>query len=114
MKQNKILFVAFLAFCVFYLSACSKIKQREYYKDENNYLTIVENEFVSVTKAFQLKKNVEQYFIEIGLLDENKAWLNDEITFRLVTLTVLARKPLNCHTLDKEKMNKDIFIKTLG
>ena len=39
MKQNKILFVAFLAFCVFYLSACSKIKQREYYKDENNYLT---------------------------------------------------------------------------
>lgn len=39
LKQNKIFFVAFLAFCVFYLSACSKIKQREYYKDENNYLT---------------------------------------------------------------------------
>ncbi|WP_241653332.1 hypothetical protein, partial [Enterococcus hirae] len=77
-----------------------------YLTDETNYLTIVENEFVSVTKAFQLKKNVEQYFIEIGLLDENKAWLNDEITFRLVTLTVLARKPLNCHTLDKEKMKQ--------
>ncbi|MDA9430195.1 hypothetical protein B834_2727 [Enterococcus mundtii 1A] len=77
-----------------------------YLKGETNYLTVVENEFVSVTKAFQLKRNVEQYFMEIGLLDENRNWLNNEITFRLVTLTVLARNPLNCQTLDKEKMKQ--------
>lgn len=75
-----------------------------YLQGEYNYLNIIENEFVSVTKAFQLKKSVENYFIEIGLFNENKEWVTDECTFRLVMLTVLSRRSLNQNLLDKEQL----------
>ncbi|WP_242384879.1 DeoR family transcriptional regulator [Enterococcus faecalis] len=77
-----------------------------YLEGEENYLNIVENEFVSVTKAFQLKKSVENYFIEIGLFDKNKEWINDECVFRLVMLTILSRRSLDEHLVDKEQFRR--------
>ncbi|WP_211197083.1 DeoR family transcriptional regulator [Enterococcus mundtii] len=75
-----------------------------YLNGESDYLDIVENEFVSVTKAFQLKKSVEKYFMEIGILDENKEWVGNESILRLVSLTVLARQPLDDREIDKTHM----------
>ncbi|MGM9902760.1 MAG: DeoR family transcriptional regulator [Enterococcus sp.] len=74
-----------------------------YLKGKSDYLDIVESEFVSVTKAFQLKKNVEKYFLEIGILNEDKEWIGDESTIRLVMLTVLARQPLDYNSLDQSQ-----------
>lgn len=70
---------AFLRVCAFYLLG------------ESNYMEIVEKEHISVAKAFQLKKQVEEFFINAGIMDESKNFLQDELKMRLVVLTIWMR-----------------------
>lgn len=76
-----------------------------YLNGDDDYLLIVKNEYVSPSKAFQLKKRVENYLTAIGIWNEHGEWVEDEYTFRLVTLTVLSRKILTDRYLDIEKLN---------
>lgn len=47
-----------------FLKVCSY-----YLENQTNYLYIVDKEFISVAKAFQLKREVEKYFIESNIMD---------------------------------------------
>ncbi|MBE9855623.1 DeoR family transcriptional regulator [Enterococcus faecalis] len=70
---------AFLRVCAFYLVG------------KTNYMEIVEREHISIAKAFQLKKEVEDFFIHAGIMDESKEFLQSEIKLRLVILTIWMR-----------------------
>lgn len=83
-----------------FLSVCSR-----YLQGKEDYSDIVDEEFVSVTKAFKLKKNVENYFIEAGILDENKNWINNEAGIRMVMISVWMRIPMPENLIDRSKMN---------
>lgn len=75
----------FLKTCTYYLLG------------ESDYLTLVESEFISVAKAFTIKKQVENYFKAAGIMDENNTFINNEIRYRLVLISVWMR----CDLLDK-------------
>ncbi|WP_236674590.1 helix-turn-helix domain-containing protein [Enterococcus sp. BWR-S5] len=75
----------FLKTCAYYLLG------------ESDYLTIVEAEFISVAKAFTIKKQVESYFRAAGIMDEKSAFIPNEIRYRLVLISVWMR----CDLLDK-------------
>lgn len=82
-----------------FLSVCSR-----YLQGKDDYSDIVDEEYVSVTKAFRLKKNVENYFMEAGIFDENKRWVNDEANIRFVMLSVWMRIPMPENLVDNRKM----------
>lgn len=75
----------FLKTCAYYLLG------------ESDYLTLVEAEFISVAKAFTIKKQVENYFKAAEIMDENGAFINNEIRYRLVLISVWMR----CDVLDR-------------
>ncbi|MGM0282929.1 hypothetical protein IGJ01_000943 [Enterococcus sp. AZ089] len=83
-----------------FLRVCAR-----YLMGEQNYLDIVENEFVSVTKAFHLKKKVEEYFIASGIMDKKKTFLNHEFEYRLVILSIWMRSDLLDGSVDKDDMS---------
>lgn len=92
-----------------FLSVCSR-----YLLGDRDYINIVEEEFVSVTKAFRLKKSVESYFREIGVFDENNEWIMDELKLRLVMITVWMRCPHLYHEIDQANMEAiEIFTNQL-
>lgn len=82
-----------------FLRVCTR-----YLLGESNYLDIVDKEFVSVTKAFHLKKKVEDFFIHSGVMDENKEFLDNEINFRLVILSIWMRCDLFSESTDNDYM----------
>ena len=75
----------FLKTCAYYLLG------------ESDYLTLVESEFISVAKAFTIKKQVENYFKAAGIMDEKSVFIDNEIRYRLVLISVWMR----CDILDK-------------
>ncbi|WP_086348829.1 helix-turn-helix domain-containing protein [Candidatus Enterococcus clewellii] len=75
----------FLKTCAYYLLG------------ESDYLTLVEAEFISVAKAFTIRKQVETYFKAAGIMDENSEFIPNEIRYRLVVISVWMR----CDILDK-------------
>ncbi|HAP3574433.1 TPA: hypothetical protein IUD81_002671 [Enterococcus faecalis] len=81
----------FLRVCNYYLSG------------ETNYMKIVEKEHISVAKAFGLKKQVEQFFMDVGIMNSTKEFINNEMTKRLIILTVWMR-------IDLEKSKVDMLL----
>ncbi|MGM0172943.1 DeoR family transcriptional regulator [Enterococcus sp. DIV0800] len=75
----------FLKTCAYYLLG------------ESDYLTLVESEFISVAKAFTIKKQVESYFKAAGIMNEKNTFIQNEIRYRLVLISVWMR----CDILDK-------------
>lgn len=78
----------FLRVCAYYLLG------------ETNYMKIVEREHISVAKAFELKKQAEQFFIESGIMNGTKEFLNNEFTKRLIVLTIWMRIDIEENYLD--------------
>ncbi|MGX7265103.1 helix-turn-helix domain-containing protein [Enterococcus crotali] len=62
-----------------------------YLAGDTDYLSIVENEFVSVAKAFQIKKSVEDFFKHAKIMNENNHFIHDELRYRSVVLSILMR-----------------------
>lgn len=62
-----------------------------YLDGDTDYLSIVENEFVSVAKAFQIKKSVEDFFKHAQIMDEANHFIPDELRYRSVVLSILMR-----------------------
>lgn len=81
----------FLRVCAYYLLG------------ETNYMKIVEREHISVAKAFGLKKQAEQFFMDAKIMNASKEFLTNEFAKRLVILTVWMR-------LDLEENQMDIFL----
>ena len=88
-----------------FLNVCARYIQGDY-----EYLSIVEEEFVSVTKAFSIKKQVEMYFKEI--LGEH--WLDSahfsEIRYRFLILSVCMRCDFLSEKFDKQILKKAEFL----
>lgn len=59
-----------------------------YLLGDTNYLSIVDEEFVSVTKAFKIKKDVEQYLIEENILDNDNKLKNNELLYRMIFVSI--------------------------
>ncbi|EGO7822742.1 hypothetical protein FI616_000513 [Enterococcus faecalis] len=75
-----------------------------YLTGESNYLDIVDKEYVSVTKAFHLKKKVEDFFINSNIMNEDKEFIDNEINFRLVVLSIWMRSDLFNESIETEYM----------
>ena len=82
-----------------FLRVCTR-----YLTGESNYLDIVDKEFVSVTKAFHLKKKVEDFFISSDMMNDDKEFIDNEINFRLVVLSIWMRSDLFNESIEKEYM----------
>ena len=72
-----------------------------YLMGETNYLTIVEEEFVSVAKAFKIKKKVEEYFKSSNIMDEEGQLIENELAYRFVMMSVWMRCDLLDTMVDK-------------
>ncbi len=86
-----------------FLKVCSR-----YISGDYSYLKIVENEFISVSKAFQLKKRVEAFLEKLQLHE------NNELSYRYFILSVWMR----CDQLDttvstKKWQQSKIFVDSL-
>ena len=62
-----------------------------YLLGETNYLKIVEKEHISIAKAFNLKKKVEEFFTAAGIMDRSKNFIEDEVKYRTILLTIWMR-----------------------
>ncbi len=62
-----------------------------YLMGQNNYMKIVEKEHISIAKAFNLKKQVEDFFITTGIMNESKVFIEDELKKRIIILTIWMR-----------------------
>ncbi|MBS6193770.1 helix-turn-helix domain-containing protein [Enterococcus hirae] len=84
-----------------FLNVCAR-----YIQGDSDYLSIVEEEFVSVTKAFSIKKQVEMYFKEV--LGEH--WLDkariSEIRYRFLIISVCMRCDFLSGKFDNEILKK--------
>ncbi|WP_251849932.1 HTH domain-containing protein [Enterococcus hirae] len=69
-----------------FLHVCSS-----YLIGETNYLKIVEKEHISTTKVFTLKNKVEEFFKKVGIMNNSKEFVNDELKMRLILLTIWMR-----------------------
>ncbi|ELA93959.1 DeoR family transcriptional regulator [Enterococcus faecium] len=69
----------FLRICAYYLLG------------ETNYLKIARKEHISTSKVFKLKKKVEKFFIAIGIMDESRKFLEDELRKRMIVLSIWMR-----------------------
>lgn len=72
-----------------------------YLLGQPGYLTIVEEEFVSVAKAFKIKKRVEEYFKNANVMDDEGNLVENELEYRLVMMSVWMRCDLLDQKLDK-------------
>lgn len=84
-----------------FLNVCSR-----YINGDADYLTIVDEEFVSVTSAFSIKKNVEQYFNEVLGESWSQIYPNNEIKYRLLILSVCMRCDYLIDSFDDEMLMK--------
>lgn len=75
-----------------------------YLLGDTNYLSIVDEEFVSVTKAFKIKKEVETYLKKENLLDSNNHIKPNELLYRLIFVSIWLRTDFF-----SEKINTDSF-----
>lgn len=78
-----------------FLRVCSR-----YIMGTRDYLSIVEEEFISVSKAFQLKKKVEIFFSQFNYLDEQGS--SNEFMKRFLTLSVWMRCDLLDENIDEK------------
>lgn len=62
-----------------------------YLLGETNYLKIAEKEHISIAKVFNLKKKAEEFFIASGIMDESKNFMEDELKYRTIILTIWMR-----------------------
>ncbi|NBA40607.1 helix-turn-helix domain-containing protein [Enterococcus hirae] len=82
----------FLALCSFYL------------KGETNYITIAEKENISVAKTFYLRKQVIEFFIDAGVMDQSKNFIDNEFKMRLIILTIWMRIDIFDDWIDKRML----------
>ncbi|EOZ5804719.1 helix-turn-helix domain-containing protein [Enterococcus faecium] len=83
-----------------FLRVCSR-----YLMGDTSYITIVEEDFVSVAKAFKIKKEVERYFQHENIMDEHGNMLEKELDIRFVMLSIWMRCDLLDRIIDREKFN---------
>ncbi|EME8077232.1 helix-turn-helix domain-containing protein, partial [Enterococcus faecium] len=89
-----------------FLRVCSR-----YLMGDKNYTTIVDEEFVSVAKAFKIKKEVEKYFKSAKIMDEDGNLLDKELEMRFVILSVWMRCDLLDESIDKKSFKlANIFV----
>lgn len=62
-----------------------------YLLGETKYLTIVEEDFVSVTKAFRTKKTVEDFLLAQNFQKNGEQFETDELTYRMVFVSIWMR-----------------------
>lgn len=62
-----------------------------YLLGETNYLKIVEKEHISIAKVFNLKKKVEEFFIASGIMNDSREFIEDELKYRTIILTIWMR-----------------------
>lgn len=88
-----------------FLNVCARYIHGDY-----DYLSIVEEEFVSVTSAFSIKKQVERYFQEI--LGNNWSDLThlDEIKYRFLILSVYMRSDCLSEKFNNKVLKKAEFL----
>lgn len=72
-----------------------------YLLGETNYLTIVEEDFVSTTKAFRTKKNVENFLIAQNFQKIGEQFKADELTYRMLFVTIWMRTDLLNKIIDQ-------------
>lgn len=83
-----------------FLKVCSR-----YIMGDNNYLTLVDEEFLSVTKAFKIKKDVEKYFSESMMPLSDNPEETYELQYRFLILSIWMR----CDYLNSQ-VEEDIMI----
>lgn len=89
-----------------FLRVCSR-----YLMGDNSYNTIVDEEFVSVAKAFKIKKEVEKYFRNAKIMDEEGNLLEKELELRFVILSVWMRCDLLDESIDEKSYKMaNIFV----
>lgn len=79
----------FLKICAYYLLG------------ERNYLKISEREYISVAKVFSVKKKVEEFFKNTGIMTKEGQFLKDEFKYRLIILMVWMRFDFFKSTIDR-------------
>ncbi|MEY8446692.1 helix-turn-helix domain-containing protein [Enterococcus ratti] len=84
-----------------FLRVCSR-----YIMGENDYLTLVDEEFLSVTKVFKIKKDVEQYFAEALSPIAKTPEESHELQYRFLILSIWMRCDYLDTQVDPEIMNK--------
>lgn len=86
-----------------------------YLLGDTNYLSIVDEEFVSVTKAFKIKKEVENYLKEETILDDNNKIKPNELLYRFIFVSTWLRTDffLNISIENLSHMLKNLLIKFL-
>lgn len=72
-----------------------------YLLGETNYLTIVEEDFVSTTKAFRTKKKVENFLIAQNFQKIGEQFKADELTYRMLFVTIWMRTDLINKIIDQ-------------
>lgn len=81
-----------------FLNVCAR-----YICGDTDYLSIVEEEFVSVTKSFAIKKQVEKFFKET-LGGWPKIEASEEIKYRFLIVSICMRSDFLMNKLDSEKL----------
>ncbi|MGL9915189.1 hypothetical protein IGI95_002676 [Enterococcus sp. DIV0784] len=72
-----------------------------YFMGKTNYIKIVEQEHISVAKAFNLKRKVEDFLKENDIMSENGQFIDDEFKYRLIYLTIWMRIDLFDSQIDQ-------------
>lgn len=72
-----------------------------YLNGQSNYIEIAEREHISVAKAFYLRKQVVEFFISAGIMDNEKNFIVDEFKMRLIILTIWMRIDSFNESIDK-------------
>lgn len=72
-----------------------------YLQGERNYLKISEKEHISVAKVFSVKKKVEEFFKETGVMTEEGQFVKDEFKYRLIILTIWMRFDFLKNVIDR-------------
>ncbi|EME3577336.1 DeoR family transcriptional regulator [Enterococcus faecium] len=83
-----------------FLRVCSR-----YLMGDTSYTTIVDEEFVSVAKAFKIKKEVEKYLQATNIMDKDGNFVDKELELRFVTLSVWMRCDLLNEKIDEKLYN---------
>lgn len=73
-----------------------------YLLGDTNYLSIVDEEFVSVTKAFKIKKEVENYLKEETILDDNNKIKPNELLYRFIFVSTWLRTDFFSEYINRE------------
>ncbi|EME7129086.1 helix-turn-helix domain-containing protein [Enterococcus faecium] len=73
-----------------------------YLMGEKDYSVYVEEEFISVSKAFNVRNDVESFLKDMNLIDSNGNKVENELKKRLVMLSVWMRNSLMGKYINKE------------